>query len=63
MQKGNGALAVLLRHYFPGRLIEYPEDGDEREEYEIQLAAELEYIREVEMNTMVRAIVKAFSGD
>ncbi|MBE8363440.1 hypothetical protein [Leptospira borgpetersenii] len=50
-------------YYFPGRKIEYPEDGDEREEYEIQLSAELEYIREIEINTMVRAIVKAFSGD
>ncbi|ULH29061.1 hypothetical protein [Leptospira weilii] len=50
-------------YYFPGRKIEYPEDGDEREEYEIQLAAELEYIREIEVSTMVRAIVRAFSGD
>ncbi|WP_017852027.1 hypothetical protein ACO1KB_19270 [Leptospira interrogans serovar Szwajizak] len=50
-------------YYFPGRKLEYPEDGDEREEYEIQLAAELEYIRELELNTMARAIVRAFSGD
>ncbi|WP_170875637.1 hypothetical protein [Leptospira alexanderi] len=53
----------MLLYYFPGREIKYPEDGDERDEYEIQLAAELEYIREVEINTMVRAIVRAFSGD
>ncbi|EKN89808.1 hypothetical protein LEP1GSC034_1001 [Leptospira interrogans str. 2003000735] len=50
-------------YYFPGRKIEYPEDGDEREEYEIQLAAELEFVREIEINLMVKAIVKAFSGD
>ncbi|MGJ4785588.1 hypothetical protein ACQV5J_15850 [Leptospira interrogans] len=50
-------------YYFPGRKIEYPEDGDEKEKYEIQLAAELEYIREIEINMMARAIVKAFNGE
>lgn len=50
-------------YYFPGRKIEYPLDGDERESYETQLAAELEFVRLIEINTLTRAIVKAFNGD
>ncbi|EKS08750.1 hypothetical protein LEP1GSC071_4129 [Leptospira santarosai str. JET] len=54
---------VLFMHYFPGRKLEYPDDGDERHELEIRIAAEIEYIRDLEMNTLTRAIVKAFNGD
>ncbi|WP_162267838.1 hypothetical protein [Leptospira weilii] len=56
-------MEVLSMHYFPGRKFEYPEDGDERDQFEIRLAAELEYIREIEINTMARAIVRAFNGE
>ncbi|MBM9499364.1 hypothetical protein JWG44_03775 [Leptospira sp. 201903071] len=56
-------MEILLMYYFPGRKIEYPEDGDERDDYESQLAAELEFIQQVEINTLQRAIVKAFNGD
>ncbi|AKH75759.1 hypothetical protein ACO2J1_02300 [Leptospira interrogans] len=50
-------------YYFPGRKIEYPKDGDERENYEAQLVAELEFVQQIEINTLTRAIVKAFNGD
>ncbi|EMJ93546.1 hypothetical protein LEP1GSC198_3102 [Leptospira kirschneri str. JB] len=50
-------------YYFPGRKIKYPEDGDEREIYEAQLAAELEFVQQIEINTLTRAIIKAFNGD
>ncbi|EMO79214.1 hypothetical protein LEP1GSC126_2871 [Leptospira kirschneri str. 200801774] len=50
-------------YYFPGRKIEYPEDGDERDDYETRLAAELEYIQQIEINTLARAIVRAFNGE
>ncbi|AVQ10741.1 hypothetical protein QMM53_06600 [Leptospira santarosai] len=63
MRRGIGALDVLFMHYFPGRKLEYPDDGDERHEFEIRIAAEIEYIRDLEMNTLTRAIVKAFNGD
>lgn len=50
-------------HYFPGRKIEYPESEDERDEYETQLAAEIEFIRDLEIQTLRSAIVRAFNGD
>jgi len=60
----------LLRHYFPGRIIEYPAlQQDDLSSYEKMdelvetLAAEVEYIQHVQMLTFARAIVKAFNGE
>jgi hypothetical protein len=50
-------------HYFPGRKIDYPESEDERDEYEAQLSAEIEYIQNIEIQTLRSAIVRAFNGD
>lgn len=63
LRLGHGALEVLFTHHFPGRQISYPENHDERDKYELQLAAEIEYIQQVEINILARAIVKAFGGD
>lgn len=50
-------------HYFPGRKIEYPKEDSNRDEFENQLAAEIEYIQNIEIQTLRAAIVKAFNGD